>query len=482
MLVGMAASFFFYDLETTGVRSRECRIMQFAGQRTDMDLQPIGEPYNIFLKLTPDVLPDPEAVLLTGITPQMTLADGITEAEFLKIFESEIATPDTVFIGYNTVRFDDEFIRCLRYRNFYDPYDWQWKDGRSRWDLLDVVRMTRALRPEGIEWPFNEDGAPTNRLELITRLNGLDHQHAHDALNDVLASIALAQLIRDKQPKLYDFLLQHRDKRKVAKLVNSGEPFVYSSGKYATEFEKTAVVVKLADSQRNQGALVYDLHFDPDEYTSLSPQQLAKIWRWQKDEKAKKLPVKTLQFNRCPAVAPLGVLDEASQKRIKLDLKTCQAHLTKLRAAKDFSAKLLEAVKILEADRKQLPADLQEAELQLYDGFLDDHDAAHLVKVRNAEPAELASIRDGFHDKRMQQLLPRYKARNFPETLSDEERQEWEQYIRDKLFTGGQQSQLAQYFASLAACAQDQKYADKQFLLEELQLYGQSIMPADLEA
>ena len=455
--------------------------MQFAGQRTDMDLQPVGEAVNIFIKLTPDVLPDPEAVLLTGITPQQTLADGITEAEFLKIFEAEISTPDTIFVGYNSVRFDDEFMRCLRYRNFYDPYDWQWKDGRSRWDLLDVIRMTRALRPEGIEWPVTDEGVPTNRLELITKLNGLDHAQAHDALNDVLATIAVAKLIHDKQPKLFNFLLGLRDKKKVAALVNSGEPFVYSSGKYANEFEKTVVAVKLADSQRNQGALVYDLHFDPDDYTSLTPKELVKIWGWQKDTEAKRLPVKTLQFNRCPAVAPLSVLDDASQKRIKLDTKTYQTNLEKLHAATDFPAKLLEAVQLMEVDRQTAASkDEQDVESRLYDGFLDDHDCNLLRAVRAAEPIEVPKFGDQFHDERMRQLLPRYKARNFPESLTAEERQAWDEYIRHKLFDGGNQSKLAQYFATLAACAQDSTYAKSQFLLEELQLYGQSIVPADL--
>src|SRR4051812_47445094 len=109
----MAASFFFYDLETTGFSPRSGRIMQFAGQRTDMELKPIGEPVNVFIKLTPDVLPSPDAVLVTGITPQQTITVGLTEAEFLKLFFERVVTPDTVFAGFNNVRFDDEFMRFL---------------------------------------------------------------------------------------------------------------------------------------------------------------------------------------------------------------------------------------------------------------------------------------------------------------------------------------------------------------------------------
>jgi exodeoxyribonuclease-1 len=477
----MAASFFFYDLETSGINPREQRIMQFAGQRTDMNLKSIGEPFDIIVQLTPDILPEPEAVLLTGITPQQTLSEGVTEAEFLKIFESEIATPDTIFIGYNSVRFDDEFMRYTRYRNFYDPYDWQWRDGRSRWDLLDVIRMTRALRPDDIEWPFTEDGKPTNRLELITKLNGLDHEHAHDALNDVMATIAVAKLIRDKQPKLFDFLLSVRGKKQVEQLVSAGQPFVYSSGKYANEHEKTAVAMKVADDIGKQGALVYDLHYDPEEFVNLSAKELVKLWQWNPDREAKKLPVKTIKYNRCPAVAPLSVLDEASQKRIGLDQKTWQANAAKLAAAPDFPKKLAEAQALMEAERtKAIISQNQSVDAQLYDGFIGDHDSNLSRVVLATEPDELSKLADDFRDKRMQALLLLYKARNFSSSLTSEERETWDAYLAQKLFNGGNQSALAKYFERLTTCAADAKYKDKQFLLEELQLYGQSIMPAEL--
>lgn len=211
-------TFFWYDLETSGTDPRNDRIMQFAGQRTTLTLEPVGEPVNVLIRLSEDILPQPDAILITGITPQMTLADGITEPEFLQLFTKEVAIKGTIFVGFNSVRFDDEFMRFLHYRNFYDAYGWQWRDGRGKWDLLDVIRMLRALRPEGIEWPSDENGKSTNRLELLTKANGLDHEAAHDALSDVQASIALAKLVREKQPKLFEYLLMMRDKKRVAEL------------------------------------------------------------------------------------------------------------------------------------------------------------------------------------------------------------------------------------------------------------------------
>lgn len=473
-----AQTFFWYDLETTGTDPRGDRIMQFAGQRTTLAMEPIGEPVNVLIRLSEDILPQPDAILITGITPQMTLADGITEPEFLQLFTKEVAIKGTIFVGFNSVRFDDEFMRFLHYRNFYDAYGWQWRDGRGRWDLLDMIRMLRALRPEGIEWP-SENGKSTNRLELLTKANGLSHEAAHDALSDVQASIALARLIYEKQPKFFGYLLAMRDKKSVAELVERGEPFVYSSGKYDGAYEKTTVVVRLAPNPNTQGSLVYNLRHDPSPFLALSPAELAERWRWTRDEKAPpRLPVKTLQYNRCPAVAPLSVLDDASQKRIKIDPKMIALHREILRENPHLTEDILAALKILDneraaRDKRDVPADER-----LYESFIADHDANLMGVVRAASPDELSDITRDFRDERLRQLLPLYKARNFPQSLTDGERTAWEAHCYDVLMSGGAESKLARYMHRLSELAAvSGGRADKQYLLEELQLYAESIMP-----
>lgn len=470
----MSSSLFFYDLETSGINPREQRIMQFAGQRTDMNLNPIGEPVNVLIRLADDVLPDPDAILVTGITPQQTKDDGITEAEFLKYFHEQVAAPDTIFVGYNTVRFDDEFMRFVHYRNFYDAYEWHWQDGRSRWDLLDVVRMTRALRPDGINWPFGTDGRASNRLELLTSVNGLEHENAHDALNDVLATLAIARLIRQKQPRLFDYLLSMREKRKVEELVTSKELFVYSSGKYPSETEKTTVAVFLCENPKT-GALVYDLRHDPNVWLKQTPQQLAESWRWKRDRTEQRLPVKTLQYNRCPAVAPLTVLDDASKKRLKLDMKAIEQHRSVLRDNPKFCKHVQEAARIL---NKQQQTSWLSAEhivdAQLYDGFIGGNDKTKMSAVRATGKQEIAKLDIQFDDDRLNKLLPLYKARNYYESLSDEDRMAWEQYRQTKLL--GKRAE--NYFKRLGELAEQPSITENQrFLLEELQLYGQSVLP-----
>ena len=468
----MAQTFFFYDLETSGLNPRQDRIMQFAGQRTDMNLKSIGEPYNLLVILNDDTLPSPDALMVTGITPQKTVEEGYSEAQFARMLSEEVFTPDTIAVGFNNIRFDDEFIRHLLWRNFHDPYEWSWKDGRSRWDLLDVVRLTRALRPEGINWPLDDKGEPSNRLELITSANGIAHENAHDALADVTALIAVTKLIKQKQPQLYDYLLKMRDKKVVQQLVNVDDkkPFVYASGRYDKEFAKTTVAFPLTTS-RNGGVVVYDLRYDPTPFVGLSEEKLAaKIfasWEERQAENFVKLPVKELQYNRCPAVAPLGVLEQGDGwQKISLDLKTVQKHQNILLKHPDFAEKLRSIFENKPAFKK-----LPDPEAQLYDGFLNDRDRLRVEAVRNADERELADFYPEFQDERLTPLLLHYKARNFPRSLSEDDLAQWEIWRAQHL-----QAQLPGFMASLqrlASTATD----EQQFILQELQLWAEAVLP-----
>jgi exodeoxyribonuclease-1 len=343
---------------------------------------------------------------------------------------------------------------------------------------LDVVRMTRALRPDGITWPVGLNGEKTNRLELLTSANGLSHEHAHDALSDVHATIAVADLIQQKQPDLFKYLLKMRSKKSVAELVKSGQPFVYTSGKYSSDYEKTSVVVLLSERPDGQGALVYDLRVDPADFAGATPEQIKELWRYNPDKEAKRLPVKTIKFNRCPAVAPLGVLDKPSQKRLSIDMDIVAKHFKTLRQSKDFTANVLAALKLMDAEPRKQYEDDCGVDGQLYEGFFDSHDTSLMQNLCSASSVDIAKLDLSFHDERLQKMLPLYMARNFPRLLSDTQRKAWDDHCRTRLLDGGPKSPLAQYFARLGELAAEPGLAgNKKFLLEELQLYGESIMP-----
>lgn len=455
----MSKTFFFYDLETSGLDPRNDRIMQFAGIRTDLDLNPIGDPYNLLVKLPDDILPSPYAINVTKITPQSTLDGGMPEPEFAKFLAEQVFAPDTIVVGYNNIRFDDEFIRHLFWRNFYDPYEWQWSEGRSRWDLLDVVRLTRALRGEGINWPVDQEGKATNRLELLTKLNNLEHAKAHDALSDVYALIAVTKLIKTKQPKLFDFLLNIRDKKSVTKLINleNPQPFVYASGRYASEYNKTTVAFPLAPG-KNNNILVYDLRYNLEELLKSPP----------KDKHGNETfypIVKELAPNKTPAVAPLGVLDQDDGwQKISLTPEAIQANLQSLINHPEFAEKIREQN---EKARDFPPATTVEA--QLYDSFLPDADKPKLAQVRTAGVDTLADLHPNFIDERLPELLLHYKGRNFPSSLSAEEAKIWQSYRAETL-----ERRLPAFLKDLETLYADQN-ADR-FILDELQLYAESVM------
>lgn len=291
-------SFYWYDYETFGIDPRVDRIAQFAGIRTDMDFNIIDDPIDIFCKATDDILPNPEACLITGITPQKTLATGLIEAEFIASILQQFATPNTCVVGFNSIRFDDEFTRYSLYRNFFDPYAREWQNGCSRWDIIDLVRITRALRPEGIEWPVDDNGIASNRLELITKANGISHEAAHDALSDVYATIAVAKLIKEKQPKLFNFVFEHKNKQKISQLLNLYKPqaILHTSGMYPSTICNTTVVYPLAQHPNNKnGIIVFDLRYSPDDLITLSADEIIERLYTPRDqlpEGVKRIPLK----------------------------------------------------------------------------------------------------------------------------------------------------------------------------------------------
>lgn len=456
-------TFFFYDLETSGLSAREDRIMQFAGQRTDMELNKIGEPINLLIKMGDDTLPSPGAITVTKITPQSTQADGLSEAEFCHFLQEEIFTEGTIVTGFNSVRFDDEFMRHLFWRNFYDPYEWEWKDGRSRWDLLDVVRLTRALRPEGINWPFREDGVPTNRLELITKLNGISHESAHDALSDVDALIDVTRLIKEKQPKLFDFLFKMRDKKLIKNYVSleNPAPFVYASGRYPQKYNCTTVVYPFAPG-KNGNVLVFDLRYNLDELLE-KPEEIDERTGKPKD---KFYPiVKEMAYNKCPAVAPLNVLSqENGWEKIGLSEEIIEKNLNSLLSHPEFVDEIREKFN----NKPEWPKAF-DSESALYDSFLPDGDKIRCNAVRNADANDLADFHPNFIDGRLPELLLHYKAKNFPTSLDETEAKKWEEYRLARL-----KRQEPKFLKELEAL---KKSGENDFIFEELSLWYQSLAP-----
>jgi len=448
-------SLFWHDYETWGANPRLDRPAQFAGLRTDLDFNPIGPPLVIYCRPADDVLPHPDACLITGLTPQRALAEGVIEAEFYAAIHQQLAQPGTCALGYNTLRFDDEFTRYGLYRNFYDPYGREWQNGNSRWDVIDMVRLTRALRPEGIEWPAREDGETSFRLEHLTAANGIEHAGAHDALADVRATIALARLVRERQRRLYDFVFSHRDKVSAARLLDlrRREPVLHVSSRYPARHGCLAVVLPLLQHPTNRNAVVvYDLRHDPTPLLSLDAEPVRRLVYTSADalaEGEERIPLKLVHLNKCPVLAPLATLTPEAAERWAIDLGRAQAHREALLAAPDLATKLTAVY----SDNPFPPTD--DPDQALYAGFLSDADRARCERVRRTPPDRLARLVGEFEDARLPELLFRYRARNWPETLSAEERARWDGWRRKRAADPSSGLTLADYRRQVARLAVD---------------------------
>ena len=422
-------TFYWHDYETFGANPALDRPSQFAGIRTDQDFNIIGEPLVLYCKPAPDFLPHPLACLITGITPQHARANGVAEAEFIARIHQELSAPGTCGVGYNSIRFDDEVSRFTLYRNFYDPYAREWQNGNSRWDIIDMVRVCCALRPEGINWPKHEDGSPSFKLEHITAANNISHEAAHDALSDVYATIAVAKLIKDKQPRLFDYLFKLRSKKAVAELldVETQQPVLHTSAMLGSERFCTGLVMPLARHPvNNNGVISYDLSVDPQPLIDLSADEIKqRLYTPQSElpEGVARIPLKTIHSNRCPVVATSKLLDDQVAERIHLDLASARAHYQKLRGAVGLTEKL-QAV-FAESD---FPVKTDPDTMLYSGGFASHADKNTMTEVRNSSSAQLADHSFCFEEERYNELLFRYRARNFPDSLSETEAEQWQEF------------------------------------------------------
>lgn len=421
-------SIYWHDYETFGANPKTDRPVQFAGIRTDLDLNIISDPLMVYAKPANDYLPHPQACLITGITPQYAMEHGMPETEFMQRVLQEFSQANTCVAGYNSIRFDDEITRYSLYRNLYDPYAREWQNGNSRWDIIDLVRVCYALRPDGIHWPKHSDGKPSFRLEQLTAENNISHEGAHDALSDVTATIALAKLIKDKQPKLYDFYFQHRNKRRVSSLLDfeNIKPVLHTSSMFPSEYCCTALVAPLAQHPtNNNGVIVYDLRYNPQELIDLSADEIRnRLYTRREDlpEGTERIPLKTVHINKCPVIVPAKI-DEYTEQRLQIDKAKSQQHLQMLRDAKFLKQKLIEVFEV------NPYGDETDPDFALYGGaFFTPGDKKLMEEIHRLDPIKLALKSFDFEDERLDTLLFRYRARNYPDTLLESEKAIWDEF------------------------------------------------------
>jgi len=454
----MADSFLFYDLETFGQDPRRTRIAQFAAIRTDADLNEIDTPVSFYVRPADDLLPSPFATLVTGITPQHALAEGISEAEAFDRINELMSRAGTCSLGYNTLRFDDEFVRHGLFRNFFDPYEREWRNGNSRWDLLDMLRLMHALRPQGIHWPKREDGATSFKLEHLAEANGVREGDAHEALSDVRATISMARLFKQAQPRLWEYALKLRDKRFVASMLDivALQPVLHVSMRYPASRLCAAPVLPLAmHPQINNRVIVFDLDGDVQALLDLPAEVIAERLYMRASELPEgvaRVPLKEVTLNKVPALVAWNHLRPDDHARLQLDVVAIAA---KVEAIRPHAAALAEKIRqVYAVQRAHEPSDV---DASIYDGFLGAGDKPLLAQVRTTPPARLGELGERFRDPRLPELLLRYRARNHPGSLEPQAQAQWQAYRQRRLLGEERLGEvnLAQYHEQIAQLAEE---------------------------
>ena len=414
-------TFFWYDLETFGLNPAYDRIAQFAGQRTDTDLNPIGDPVILYCRLSADYIPDPAACLVTGITPQEVKAKGLPESEFIEKINDLFSVPGTCVCGFNSLKFDDEFIRNALYRNFLDPYQREWKNGNSRWDIIDLVRACHDFRPEGIKWPGpSEKGNPVFKLTELTAANNIEQIGAHDAMVDVNATIAVARLIKRVQPRLFSHYLSLRNKVEVKNYLNPQDtprPLLHTCAAFTNPGGCTSLIVPITPHVTNENSIVcFDLSKDIAPLLSAKPEDVFKV-----------NGVMKIAINKVPFLARPNALKRADYQRLGIDFQAC---INRYDEITRHRSELIVKIRSNADDDFQTPDD---PDFQIYSRFFSDYDKRLFNVIRSTPPEQRLNLKLDFEDPRCSQMLWRHVCRNYPLVLDETNLAKWKSFSSTRL-------------------------------------------------
>ena len=426
-------SFYWYDIESTGTSPRHDRIVQFASQRTDEELKPIGEPYTCLVRVPPEVLLKPGAMLITKLGPKILDEEGIEEWKLLGDLADHLSQGQTCIVGYNNIAFDDEFLRFSMYRNLRPPYEHEWKKGNSRMDLMIVLQLTCALRPEGLNWPI-KDGEPSYALADIAEANGLDTSSAHDAHVDVNLTLGMARLVKQAQPRLWEYAcsLRSRDTALGYTTPLRKRPVLHVSKYYSKQRYCIAPVLPIVmRPERSNELIVVDLASDLSLIVDGTVEELrSKLFRSQEGEDPSQLRpgIHTIAMNKFPIIAPISTLRNEDAERLNIDKQEIGDACVRLNEIPDLPYRLQQVYET--PPSFEAP---QTAEEALYEGFLPDEDSKECQEFWKDLDQGLPWRDARFSDQRLNDLRSRLKARIAPEAMNSDEKSQYRSFVKTRL-------------------------------------------------
>lgn len=432
-------TFLFHDYETYGKDAIKDRPSQYAAIRTDENLNIIGEDTEYYCFPQIDTIPSPIACLITGITPNNIIERSrdpvlrntvFNEYDFFKKINAQFSEPNTCVLGFNTLEFDDEVTRHGLYRNMFSPYEREWKNGCSRWDMINVVRAFAYLFPDDIKVPVL-NGKPVFKLEYLGAENNLDITRAHDAVSDVYTTIALAKLIKEKQPKFWDYTFSNKGKKQVMQIVekhNNEMLFACSSYfGYETKYIQPVFFVKQdANDNNNFIMLKMDDLDNIKRLLSMDAENVQEALYAQLSEGEKRIPIHMTKINQCPILFSAEGLEAngvITKEEFIKNTPKYNEYLDNFKFVQENQSEIFNLITKAFASRKGFK-DTVDPDIGLYSEFIPTSDNPKMETfhhhIKDGQMLQYLFKRDFFTDNRLNQLSKRIIMRNFMKEMKKE--------------------------------------------------------------
>lgn len=413
-------SFVFYDTETTGLATDFDQILQFAAIRTDADLNETGR-IEIRSRLRPHVIPHPGALRVNGMTIGEITANGLpSHYEMMREVRSTLLEwSPAIFVGYNSLNFDEHLLRQALFQTLHPPYLSN-TNGNCRADVMHLLQEASVFEPSGIEIPKDAYGSAIFRLEDVARRNGFSGHIAHNALEDVLATIHLARCIRDNAPDCWNRFVRFSKKASVSAFIEGEDAFLLTEFYFNRPYHYIVAVFGKDPSQDNV-SLGLDLRVNIDWLTSLSTPQLLEFV----GQSPKR--VRRIRTNAAPMIASLEDVPDA----VKGGLSDSEIinRATRFKADKALHSRLVAATMEARAKREVSPF----IEERLYDTFISRDDERRMELFHSVDWAARVQIVESLGDDRLRYFGRRLIHEYSPLLLSPALRTEIDYAIRSRL-------------------------------------------------
>ena len=414
--------YIFYDTETTGTSTNFDQILQFGAIRTDEDFNELDR-FEIRCHLLPWVVPNPGALLTTGVSPAL-LVDRNLSSHFDMVAEIEkklLAWSPAVFIGYNSISFDENLLRQALFQTLRRPYLTN-THGNGRADALTMARACSVHAPNTLSIPIAANGRMVFKLDRLAPQNGFAHENAHDAMADVEATIHVAKIIKTQAPEVWAQMMMTSSKRGAANFLTS-ESFIHQTEFYAG-LGHTWMVTKCGQDPTYDGrAATFDLSVDPAPYLDMSVDQLVSVLN------ASPKVIRTVRLNAQPILMPLNIGSEWLGV-MDLDDALLMGRIEMIQNAKEFQ----ERVGLALSRRYEERATSVYYEERIYDGFPNRADEGLMVDFHRVSTwPERLDIARQFNDERLKHFAFRAIYAEAAEVLSESHRKQIETWIADKV-------------------------------------------------